>query len=58
MHLNTSAYVDEGQNVTRGQVIGQMGNTGYSEGVHLHLTFEVNGVRTNACNYLQCSLID
>ncbi len=58
MHLNTSAYVDEGQNVTRGQVIGQMGNTGYSEGVHLHLTFEVNGIRTNACNYLQCSLID
>lgn len=56
MHLNTSAYVDEGQNVTRGQVIGQMGNTGYSEGVHLHVTFEVNGVRTNACNYLQCSL--
>ena len=56
MHLNTSAYVDEGQNVTRGKVIGQMGNTGYSEGVHLHVTFEVNGVRTNACNYLQCSL--
>lgn len=58
MHLNTPAYVDVGQNVSRGQVIGQMGNTGRSEGVHLHLTFEVNGVRVNACKYLPCNLID
>ena len=56
MHLNTAAYVVEGEGITRGQVIGQMGNTGRSEGVHLHLTFEVNGVRVNACNYLPCSL--
>ena len=58
MHLNVPAYVEVGQNVTRGQTIGQMGNTGYSDGVHLHITFEVNGTRVNACNYLQCSLID
>ncbi|MBR5341013.1 MAG: peptidoglycan DD-metalloendopeptidase family protein [Erysipelotrichaceae bacterium] len=58
MHLNTPAYVDVGQNVSRGQVIGQMGNTGYSEGVHLHLTFEVNGVRVNSCNYLPCSMLN
>ena len=56
MHFNRPAYVEEGQNVTRGQVIGQMGNTGTSEGVHVHLTFEVNGVRVNACNYLPCDL--
>jgi hypothetical protein len=24
--------------------------------VHLHLTFEVNGTRVNACNYLPCNL--
>ena len=58
MHLNTSAYVSEGQNVSRGETIGQMGTTGNSTGVHLHLTFEVNGVRVNACNYLPCSLAD
>jgi murein DD-endopeptidase MepM/ murein hydrolase activator NlpD len=56
MHFNQPAYVEEGQNVTRGQIIGQMGNTGSSEGVHLHLTFEVNGMRVNACNFLPCSL--
>lgn len=56
MHLNTPAYVEEGEAVTRGQIIGQMGNTGASTGVHLHLTFEVNGVRVNACNYLPCQL--
>ena len=57
MHLNVTAYVTVGQSVTRGQIIGQMGNTGYSDGIHLHLTFEVNGTRVNACNYLPCSLI-
>ena len=56
MHFNKPAYVEEGQNVTRGQTIGQMGNTGSSWGVHVHLTFEVNGTRVNACNYLPCSL--
>ena len=57
MHLNTAPYVSEGEAVSRGQVIGQMGNTGRSEGVHLHLTFEVNGVRVNACYYLPCTLL-
>ncbi|MBQ1787921.1 MAG: peptidoglycan DD-metalloendopeptidase family protein [Erysipelotrichaceae bacterium] len=58
MHLNVPAYVEVGHNVSRGQIIGQMGNTGSSEGVHLHLTFEVNGTRVNACYYLPCELID
>lgn len=57
MHLNLPPFVEVGQNVTRGQLIGQMGNTGQSEGVHLHVTFEVNGYRVNACNYLPCSLV-
>ncbi|MBO4919629.1 MAG: peptidoglycan DD-metalloendopeptidase family protein [Erysipelotrichaceae bacterium] len=58
MHLNVPAYVEAGENVSRGQIIGQMGNTGTSEGVHLHLTFEVNGTRVNACYYLPCELLD
>ena len=57
MHLNVPPYVEVGQNVTRGQIIGQMGNSGRSEGGHLHVTFEVNGYRVNACNYLPCSLV-
>ena len=58
MHFNQPAYFSAGDNVHRGDVIGQMGSTGRSTGVHLHLTFEVNGVRVNACNYLPCNLID
>ncbi|MDO4198133.1 MAG: peptidoglycan DD-metalloendopeptidase family protein [Erysipelotrichaceae bacterium] len=56
MHMNTYPYVSAGENVTRGQVIGQMGSTGRSEGVHVHFTIEVNGVRVNACGYLPCYL--
>ena len=58
MHLNVPPYVEEGDNVSRGQVIGQIGNTGYSFGAHLHLTFEVDGERVNACNYLPCDLLE
>jgi len=57
MHLNVPSYIAEGENVTRGQIVGQEGNTGRSDGVHLHLTFEVNGQRVDACRYLPCSLI-
>ena len=58
MHLYSRAYVDVGDNVSRGEVIGQVGNTGNSSGTHLHLTFEVNGTRVNACYYLPCNLLN
>lgn len=58
MHMNSAPYIEVGQNVSRGQTIGQMGSTGSSTAVHLHLTFEVEGVRVNACNYLPCNLIN
>lgn len=57
MHLNVPAYYSVGDNISRGQIIGQEGNTGRSYGAHVHLTFEVNGERVDACRYLPCNLI-
>lgn len=47
--LNVSA----GQAVTQGQVIGFVGNTGYSFGAHLHFEYRINGERVDAMNYVQ-----
>ena len=41
--LNVSA----GQTVTQGQVIGFVGNTGYSFGAHLHFEYRINGQRVD-----------
>lgn len=38
-HLN-KRFVEEKQLVKKGELIGEMGNTGYSSGVHLH--FEIH----------------
>ena len=50
-HLSSySSYV--GQDVQRGEVIGYVGNTGYSTGCHLHFMVFENGVTVNPMSWL------
>lgn len=44
--------VQPGQYVTRGEVIGYVGSTGWSTAPHLHLTMYYNGSLVNPLNYL------
>ncbi len=48
----SSLNVVTGQKVTRGQVLGRIGNTGYSFGYHLHFEVRKNGKRVNPLNYV------
>lgn len=48
----TSLLVSAGTYVSQGQAIATVGNTGNSQGNHLHLEIRVNGVSQNPQNYL------
>ncbi|EKU93118.1 Stage II sporulation protein Q [Alloiococcus otitis] len=51
-HLQPSLAVAPGQTVSQGQVLGQMGSSGSSTGVHLHFEIRQNGRPVNPMNYL------
>lgn len=45
-------FVEEGQQVEKGQQIGITGTTGYSTGVHLHFQVEENGTAVDPLTFL------
>lgn len=51
-HMITTPSVSAGQNVTKGQIIGYVGSTGYSTGNHLHLEMKINGVLVDCTNWI------
>ena len=51
MHM-THYVVKYGQSVEAGQIIGYMGTTGGSTGVHLHFGISYNGVYVNPAEYI------
>lgn len=46
-------YVVSGQTVNRGAVIGKMGTTGHSTGLHTHFEISLNGVKLNPLSILK-----
>lgn len=50
-HLNT-LQVSQNQKVTKGQVIGYSGSTGYSSGAHLHFEIRENNRAVNPNKYI------
>ena len=54
-HLN-SYNVKRGENVKKGDIIGFVGNTGRSKGVHLHYEVHKDGKKVNPVNYFYSNL--
>ncbi len=54
-HMVTRA-VSVGEYVEKGQIIGYVGNTGYSFGNHLHFEIYMNGIRIDPYPYIKDSL--
>ncbi len=50
---NSKLLVKEGDWVRRGQVISQVGSTGWSTGPHLHFEVRINGKHVNPLDYVK-----
>lgn len=50
MHMNQPGFFAPGTVVTKGQVIGQIGNTGRSTTPHVHIAVWYNGTRVDPCS--------
>lgn len=49
---NSRLLVEEGDRVTKGQVIAKVGNTGRSTGAHLHYEVRVDGEQVNPSEFM------
>ena len=52
LHLREKSSVRVGQRVSKGEIIGIMGDTGNARGNHLHFDLTKNGSRVNPLDYL------
>ncbi len=48
----SAVYVSEGQEVSQGEVLGAVGDTGWATGPHLHFEIRINGDAVDALGYI------
>lgn len=52
LHMK-SVSIKEGDTITQGQIIGIVGDTGYSTGEHLHLSIKINGISVDPLKFIE-----
>ena len=55
-HMFQPAYVNLGDTVQKGTVLGGVGTTGYSTGDHLHFGLKISGVQVDPWLYINPTL--